>query len=520
VSDGRQEIGQALTVWAAVAGAIFAAAITALFATVPVWGWITLIAFGLLTGTALLSFSDLASRNFLAGTLRHRTYTQIYTTLTRRMLLPLWAALCDEPGNPKQMERERIPVPTLFRHALTWRLYDRALLIAVAYPVLLPVLQWLVTGAAALIGNFEFMPAAPFWWERTTILSGIAFCMIGVVLQKRMSTSRQLSVRNAGYRFLLLTFSITGVFAIAFLVAGHVLFTAAVAVLLIGSVVAASVLGGTVAFAMAVTFAFAILAYQDALYAYLVLVSVAFGVTFAVIRLTTYGRHDAAGGVATIFVPLVVIAAIVLLDFKEVSPARRSLFLFLAVLPLLNTLFDTLSYAVTLTLMRRGLRSRLPLLWGLLDLAIACLLFLALGATLIVVIHGLNTLAGAPLVDLPALLAGIHERPGDYIWLYAMLFSTILPTALHGLLSLLGVQGLWPRAWRRPVAAWVEAAPASALAYLRAGLALGLIWTLPLLALGAVLWLLWALGGAAVTALLGRYFDLLLWLAAVPVGAV
>jgi hypothetical protein len=89
----------------------------------------------------------------------HRTYTQIYTTLTRRLLMPLWAALCDEPGNPKQMERARIPVATLFRHALTWRLYDKALLIAVAYPILLPVLQWLVTGDAAMIGSFEFLPS-------------------------------------------------------------------------------------------------------------------------------------------------------------------------------------------------------------------------------------------------------------------------------------------------------------------------------------------------------------------------
>ncbi|MFW5641318.1 MAG: hypothetical protein ACOCY0_01000 [Roseicyclus sp.] len=169
--------------------------------------------------------------------------------------------------------------------------------------------------------------------------------------------------------------------------------------------------------------------------------------------------------------------------------------------------------------MRRGLRSRLPLLWGLLDLALACLLFLALGTTLIVVIHGLNTFAGAPLVDLPALLAAIHETPGDYLWLYEMLFSTILPTALHGLLSLLGVQGLWPRAWRRPVAAWIEGATASPLAYLRAGLALGLIWTLPLIVLGGLLWLLWALGGDAVTIALGRYLDLLLWLAASPIGA-
>jgi hypothetical protein len=220
----------------------------------------------------------------------------------------------------------------------------------------------------------------------------------------------------------------------------------------------------------------------------------------------------------TIAVAVAVPWFIAAVDIDARPDEAKSILVFLAILPLLNALFDTLSYAVTLTLMRRGLRSRLPLLWGLFDLAIACLLFLALGATLIVTVHGLNTLAGVPLVDLPALLAGIHETPGDYLWLHAMLFSTILPTAAHGLLSLLGVQGLWPRAWRRPVAAWVDAATTSPLAYLRAGLALGMIWTLPLLALGGIVWLFWALAGTAIAWALGAYFDLLLWLAAVPVG--
>jgi hypothetical protein len=117
VSDERNGFNEALAIWAVVASAILAGAITALFATVPIWGWITLGAFAVLSGIALLSFYDLASRNYLAGTLRHRTYTQIYTTLTRRLVQRLWAALCDEPGNPKQMEREPVRVPALFRHA-------------------------------------------------------------------------------------------------------------------------------------------------------------------------------------------------------------------------------------------------------------------------------------------------------------------------------------------------------------------------------------------------------------------
>ena len=104
-----------------------------------------------------------------------------------------------------------------------------------------------------------------------------------------------------------------------------------------------------------------------------------------------------------------------LLNWAEVSENGRSLFLFLAVLPLINALFDVVSYAVTLSLVRRGLRAALPFLWGLADLAFACVLLLGLGAVLVAVIHGLNTLAGVPFLDLPALFEGVRAEPGAYV---------------------------------------------------------------------------------------------------------
>ena len=209
-----------------------------------------------------------------------------------------------------------------------------------------------------------------------------------------------------------------------------------------------------------------------------------------------------------------------MLDWAEVSEDRRSLFLFLAVLPLLNALFDVVSYAVTLTLVRRGLRASLPFLWGLADLAIACVLLLGLGATLVAVIHGLNILAGAPFLDLPALFDGVRVDPGAYIWLYLMLFSTLLPTLLHGFLSLLGVQGIWPHRLRRPVADWIKAAPDSPLRAIIASLGLSLIWAVPLLVLGAALWALWQAVGPGVLTALALYLDGLQWIAGGPLGAI
>ena len=236
-------------------------------------------------------------------------------------------------------------------------------------------------------------------------------------------------------------------------------------------------------------------------------------------RLDAHGRPLIARLGLTIGVVAAITLSASMIDWTVVPNHVRSIFLFLGVLPLLNALFDTASYAVTLTFLRRGLRARLPLLWGLADLAVAGVLFLALGATLVAAVHGLNGLAGVPLLDLGALFAGVYTAPGDYVWLYLMLFSTILPTALHFAVSLLGVQGLWPRAWRRPVADWIGEADRSALRAVRAALALTFVWWVPLMALGAGIWGLWALGGGLVRAALALYFERLLWIAQVPVGA-
>jgi hypothetical protein len=509
MSDNTNTINLAFGLWAALAGAALAAAIGVLLATVPVWGWIALVVFVVLWGTALLSFTDPASQAFLAGTLRKSTYTQIYTTLTKRLVMRLWARFCDPTD-------DRAGVPTLLRAALTWRLYDAALLIAVAYPIMLLVGQWIVTGQDGRIGGFVLLEAAPFWWDRAVVVGVLVLLILSFVARKLASASPHRVVRQVADGLPIGAVAVAAAIAIAF--AGP--FAGAVA--FVGAFAFAGGFAGAIAFVGAFAFAGGVASAGAFAFAgaFLVAVAGAGAGAVAVEYLDKRGRPRAARAMVTLAVALGVIGALAFLDFTALSDDRRALFVFLAVLPLLNALFDTLSYAVTLTLMRRGLRSAWPFLWGLLDLAIACGLFLALGMTLVVVIHGLNLLAGVPLIDLPALFAGVHDDPRAYTWLYLMLFSTIVPTLLHAGLSLLGVQGIWPLAWRRPVADWIKDATASPLKVLRASLALGVMWTLPLVALGGILWALWQIGSGAITWALSRYFDALLWLAAVPVGAI
>ncbi|MCP3971975.1 MAG: hypothetical protein GY717_16960, partial [Rhodobacteraceae bacterium] len=103
-------------------------------------------------------------------------------------------------------------------------------------------------------------------------------------------------------------------------------------------------------------------------------------------------------------------------------------------------------------------------------------------------------------------------------WLYAMVFSTILPTALHGGLCLLGIHGLMPLALRRRVAAWLRAAPASAPKAAIAPLAVATIWALPLAGFAMICAGLWWFAADAARGFglwyLGLLTDLAVWVGA------
>ena len=68
---------------------------------------------------------------------------------------------------------------------------------------------------------------------------------------------------------------------------------------------------------------------------------------------------------------------------------------------------------------------------GLLDVIAALIIFTLPGAVLVLVITGANTLSGVSLFPLAPLFQGLHDTPKACLWLYAMLFSTLVPTVLH-----------------------------------------------------------------------------------------
>jgi len=478
----------------------------------PHWFWVLLpvvcLAFWFI---AALMISEPTRREHLAGTLKHSRYTQIYTYLTKSGVDRIWDSVCDPVD-------EKASWPTLFRAALTWRLYDKALLFAVAYPIMLLVGQWVATGSEARLGNFPVLAEAEFWPARAAILAAILILTTGKIAQTLASASLRPGLRNAADWLILVAFAL----ALAGVLADAVPLTGTFAVVLagVGAVngVGALVLTGAIAgaVALAVGFAGALAAVVTVALA----LAGAFALAGAIDLMDERGKGRPARWLVTVGVIVVLVAAALVLDWAAVSDGNRSLFLFMSALPLFNALFDVVSYAVTLSLIRRGLSSRWPFLWGLMDLVIAGVLFLSLGFVLVVLVHGLNVLAGVPFLDLQALFAGIYNTPEKYVWLYLMLFSTILPTALHGAVSLIGLQGIWPKSWRKWLAGLVSDAPESLPKSVLASGVLGAVWAIPVMGVVLLGWLALWLGEPVVHYVLELYFQVLLWGAAIPIGAI
>lgn len=327
-------------------------AVVSIVLTLSIPTWLTLTAFLWLFWSiiALLSMADTPRRDFVEGTLRHRKFTQIYSAPTKWIVDYFWTRYGDEAyqgNNPIQ----------IFRHALTWKLYDGALLIAAVYPIFLLTLIWIITGNDGRLGNAIVLPAAEFWPDRAATFGAIAILIAGMIARKLAAASRHRVMRQAADWL--------------------------------------PILAGAGAVAVAVA--------------------------FAVAWLDTRGKSQATRWFVTLILPIGWVALLVTMPWAEISPERRGVFLFLGVLPLINALFDVVSYAATLTLLRLGLRARLPLLNGLIDLAIAMILFLGLGACLTALITAMNALAQTTIFDLTGLFKGIREEPSDYHWLYLMM---------------------------------------------------------------------------------------------------
>lgn len=442
---------------------------------------------------ALVKTLEQKSRDYIEGTLRKKAFTQIYSYPTARVVDYFWSRLCDPL-------KERSNTLDTAWAALSWKLYDRALLLATVYPILCLLIIWLGFGQDGRLGTSVILPAAPFWPDRAATLFTIAFVVASWSLSNWAAFSPKRFIRSFSGWLSLLAIAVTSAIAFAVTFAGAV--AAAFAFARAGS----SAVVFAVAFAFIGAFAFA----SAGLSAFAFIGAFTIAVLVVIAFLDVKSRQGLARLVLTLLLPMVWVAVFTLVPVADISEEIRGLLLFLGVLPLLNAIFDFLSYAATLTLMRLGLSAKQPMLYGACDFIVALVLFLGLGVTLTVVIAGLNQIFEGVFVDLGALFGGIYTDPHAYWWLYAMVFSTALPTTLHGVLTLLAAQALVPLPVRRIAANLVDRSAHSPQAHVLALLAVGTIWLIPFLVLGGFGWLVWHYCGSVIETFAEYYLGILL----------
>ncbi|MGB1311683.1 MAG: hypothetical protein ACPG47_10740 [Leucothrix sp.] len=114
-----------------------------------------------------------------------------------------------------------------------------------------------------------------------------------------------------------------------------------------------------------------------------------------------------------------------------------SLLLFYLILPLVNTPLDWLSLGITRALLQsirfNQHRFTKAFIWGVLDLGLALIALLLVSGATVSVISMANVLAIKPIIDLQALFISLNNLDNwkDNLWIYFMLLSTLIPTAVH-----------------------------------------------------------------------------------------
>ncbi|PID46684.1 MAG: hypothetical protein CSB47_02580 [Proteobacteria bacterium] len=151
----------------------------------------------------------------------------------------------------------------------------------------------------------------------------------------------------------------------------------------------------------------------------------------------------------------------------DIKIAALSPLLFLGLFPLLNAPLDWLSLGVTRSLLYaiadHKHHGAAALLWALLDWLMAVLFLLLICLVMVGAIAALNgaslALGGVTIFDLSVIFQHMHDDPfaAENRWVYVILLSTLLPTAIHLFLVSWAVLLWFPAQWSMwAVQSWEE----------------------------------------------------------------
>ena len=432
-------------------------------------GWVWALSLVWVFLFAVLNYDHHSDRVSILNGLKRRDNALVYTKLVdamlgglKRMLSPPdavndpmpakgWSSRLDWFLTPRACDPDDLM--RLQSSTFSWPVMDAALKIAIIYPLLLLLVQWGLGGAETGLGPVTILAAEERHWLRAALVCPL----VALVIARMLVSASQMRVFEKASDWLLFL-----AFAFAGTVAGAFAFAVAVA--------GAGVVAGAFAGAGAVA------------------VAVAVG----------YGSAKGKGGRSYAMLVIGLWTALVgafALSTDALEQEPRVLLFALGLLPLVNAVFDYLSYGVTLGLIRygRGQRNVLTGLVWLLDGVVAVLLLIGLGLGLSGTIALINHLAGQEFIGLRPIFDDLKTPEGraGYTWLTFTLLSTLVPTLVHLLLVFLSGFTWVPQRFKRWIARGIGESETGDLATLggsAAAATLGALWA-GLVACG--LWGIW-----------------------------
>jgi len=411
----------------------------------PIWAlWSVVFVVWALSGATVVSAPTLQ----WFETLIHRASVPYTATLDRvmavldRLLQPQIVTEHPKPTTGIAARFERWTTPRARdqsdRDALRENPWSRpvlnaALRVAIIYPFYLALLGFAL-GSTATIGAFALIPNATPRWLAGASIGGLFVILVTSTLAVATSngTLKKVSI------WLILPTAIALLFSGAVGVAAAVFFSFenAVNVVIVGSMllsVSSSILSVAIPFLRegAGGFDFYV-TIASILVAAVVVASTA--MALAKMTLLKLAKAKSRG----LLVDLVFLFVCFCLAFGAsalVTATNRSSVwsVGLVLLPLVNALFDWLSYGATIWLMRKGRRKGggWPFLAGFADIGVALVLLAAVSVALVTVLGFLDMARGDQFIDVGVLLTGLRDAPGQNWWVVAMVASTLVPTLVH-----------------------------------------------------------------------------------------
>ena len=422
---------------------------------VAVWPWIVAILFAGIGAGTLYYWTIFGYGAFEKGSQQRERYNRLRTGLGRggrigpayeRMLRATLDAVDGFFGDKDKADRTLFPNAFGLRErAPLWtaQSYNRCLLVALIYPIAMIFTVWTMSGHVGPAEASLGLPSKTDWWRRALTLISLVAMAVCYAHLLRSENARNILLRGA------LVF-VAGIAMIYFVGIGGIVALGAV----LGegiwavSVLAIGTLASTIIFS------------ESSLFSIIIVTIFSVAAIFLIFHI--YNRSAKRDRLGLLLLSWTSIVFVI----TALSPmwAASHFFwvlagpalLFLVLLTLVNAPFDWITLGLTRALLRRGLElgGWWPLAFGLIDLfaAAAVVAALSVAALWSVQLFGHFTALGSgePVLEveqvLKALADPVQRTAPEYWWLYAMLFSTLIPSIVNvalGALSIMrGIPGL------------------------------------------------------------------------------